>query len=117
MRISLYQLKIQCLNFSPYYIESWRDTCFAMESTCPTDASCKVKNKYATGNNLLYPGANKMKPYNLVETGSFFSYFGGLTTLPCTQADSLSHSIIHPHRTKNRITRIIIDITTKPYCQ
>ena len=57
--------------FGPY-IDSWKDARFAMESTCPADTSCKVKNKYTTGNNLLYPGANKMKPYNLVETGRSF---------------------------------------------
>lgn len=71
--------------FGPY-IDSWKDARFAMESKCPAGKSCKLDKGYVTGNNLLYPGANNMKPYDLLETDSFYHYFGGLTTPPCTQA-------------------------------
>lgn len=71
--------------FGPY-IDSWKDTRYEMESTCPSGTSCKLDNGYIKGNNLLYPGAEVFTPYDLLETESFFHYFGGLTTPPCTQA-------------------------------
>jgi carbonic anhydrase len=72
--------------FGPF-IDSWKDARYALEASCPATAeSCKIKNKYAKGGNLEYPESNNMHPYNLLETGSFYHYFGGLTTPPCTQA-------------------------------
>jgi len=68
------------------YVDSWKDTRYEMESKCPAGTSCKLDNGYIKPNNFLYPGATQFHPYNLVESDSFFHYFGGLTTPPCTQA-------------------------------
>lgn len=70
--------------FQPF-VDSWKDARYALEKKCPTD-TCKIKNKYATGQNLLQAESFNMHPYHLFETGKFYTYFGGLTTPPCTQA-------------------------------